>query len=172
MGITKFLLILLSSGLLVLSFVKDNSKHNAKQETRPLVEFYKATAYTINKNEVEQLIQADKTFLYNNSKQLYNASVVLRDKNIVDTINANYIKQKNNIFYLKGDIYLENTKGLSLKTQSLIYDMNRKNIYNNHFFTAVYLKNIFTGKKLFYDINSNKLKANDIKFNINLKGGS
>jgi len=167
MGITKFLIILLSGGLLVLSFIKDSTTNRSVQVNKPLVEFYKAIAYTINSNEVEQLIQADKSFLYKDSKQLFNTSVVLRDKNIVNTINANYIEQKDDIFYLKDNIYLENTKGLSLKTQNLIYDMDKKIIYNNSFFTANYLKHKFSGKSLFYDMNKNKLKATNIKFSIN-----
>ena len=169
MGVTKFLIFLLICSIVVLSSTKDVNRSMIQQDKKPIVEFYNSTIYTINTKRVAQTIQAEKTYIYKNSKELVSATIVLNSAEGINTINADNIVQSGDNLYLNGSVLLETFRGLSLKTQSLVYNLSTKIITNNIPFFIVAKENSFTGENLYYDITNNILKAKNIKAQINIQ---
>jgi len=169
MGVTKFLIILLATGIFILSYTKSDNQRIVNGDKKPFIEFYKSVMYTIDDTKIEQMIQSNKTFIYDKIRELYDASIIFKTESSQNTINAKNITQSNDIFYINNDVYLHNSSGFDIKTNNLVYDSSKNIIYNNSKFYITYLENKFSGINLYYDIIQNDFIANNINMKINLQ---
>jgi len=171
MGITKFFLFLTIISLIFLSYEKVEKKIVVKDEKKPKIGFENSQMYEITTNGITQIVESKKALVFDDRKELYDASIVLKKQNKDDTISTDIvsadaiIKVKNNI-YLTGDVNCQLADGTVIKTEQLNYNIKNKIAKNSTTFEIKRLTDQFSGRDLYFDGIKNHIIANDTKFKI------
>lgn len=142
-----------------------------KKEERPLVTFNTAIMYTMDEYEVRRIVQANIAAIFNNREELYEAFIVERakgsaDEEFTDTLKANFIEKKGDFVTLRGDVKYNRGVMISLDSEELFYDLNKKIGYNNKPFEMIYNGQKLTGKDINFNANTRTFEAKDTYFEI------
>jgi len=166
MGLNLFLLILSVLMLFFLKINPDIKEIKKANVNKPNVVFFNSIMYDINDNEVNKIIQSKEANLYNNKNELYDATIILKSKQNIDTISAEYIVKKGFIYKFYNNVFLDKSDGLQLSTNFLIFDDLNKIIKNDTEFVINYKNNILNGTHLFYDVKREYFKAEQTQFKL------
>jgi len=145
----------------------DIKQQKAIKRHKANVEFYNSILYDINNNEVSKIIQSKQAFSYKNKDELYTATIILKSKNSVNSISADYIQRRNVIYKFYDNVYLNKGEDFSLSTDFLVYDEFDKILKNDTRFIINYKNSIMMGQNLYYDLNKEYLQALNVEFKIN-----
>ena len=108
-GIVELLILF----ILMMFFLRINpniKENNIINSNKPNVVFFNSMMYDINDNEINKIIQSKEAAFYDEKYQLYDATIILKSKNNVDTISAEYIIKKGFIYKFYNNVYLNKTK--------------------------------------------------------------
>ena len=172
MGITKFLYLLFFCSIMFLFYTKENKVSIVKKEEKPLIKFQDSIIYDISSKGVNQIIQSDKAYIYKNSKQLFNATILIKsvkDENKANILSADQIVKVDNDLFMNNNIIIESEDKMTLKTQELQYNLKTQIMKNNSEFLVIDNGSKFKGNNLYMNKNENHIKAQQIHFNIKLK---
>lgn len=170
MGITNFTYALLFCAVALMLYTKDVKNTPVADDPKPLVIFEDSVMYTMDVDKTSQVIQSQKAFIYNDSEELLNATVVVKDKSNkdVNTLSAKHIVKYDNKLFLNDSVHYESSNGITLKTQQLEYDIKKKIAQNVSEFNATKDNHIFRGESIYFDVANNNIKAKNTHFKIGL----
>ena len=172
MDITKFLYLLFFCSALFLMYTKENKVVIIEKKEKPLVEFDNSVIYDISTTGVNQVIQSQKAYMYKNSEQLENATILIKSKkdiNKANTISAEQIVKVKDELYLNNNVVLQSEDKMTIKTEELQYNTKTLIGTNSSTFNVEKDDNNFKGVGLYLDGKNNHVKATKIHFRINLK---
>jgi hypothetical protein len=167
MGINIFVV-----SIIVISLILTNIKMEKTLETQtdnnvPLVVFENSIMYDIDEKEIKQIVQSRQALNYKNRDELYDATILIRNKdNSSDTISAEYIFKQGNLYKLYQNVNLIQSDKTQLITDYLKYDSLTKIAQNNIDFTLRYNGNTLVGNNLYFDGINHIIKAKDTHFMI------
>jgi LPS export ABC transporter protein LptC len=172
MGIRIFIYILLAISIGGYYYQVDLFHKKVQKSNLPLVTFDDAILYNIDEENLKKIIQSKKADFYKQKKEFVDTTIYQRsiDKNneiLNEVLSANYILEQNNNFYkLIGDVKYSKNSNITLSSDELFYEANKKILYNDNNFTLIYNENKFNGISFFYNLNKGIFKANQIHFEI------
>lgn len=174
MGIKPFIYIFFVLTIIAYFYEVHVDLANEDKKERPLVTFDTALMHMIDEKNVNRIVQASILSLYTNKEELYDAIIVDRSKdekneNITDTVRANYLLKNGNFVTMQGDIKYNRSSSITLTTEELYYDMNKKVGYNNKPFELIYNQQRFTGNNIYFDANDNSFMAKNSHFELDIK---
>jgi hypothetical protein len=136
----------------------------------PLITFVDSIMYTLNEEEVSQIVKSQTAIQYKQKDEMYDGIIVLRAKNekedIKDIIKANKIVKQGTLYSFYGDVQYDRDDFLSLRTQELFYDEATTVAHNSKPFTAVYYQDNLRGESLYLHQNKELFKASNTHFEI------
>ena len=172
MGITKFLFVLFFCAVLFLFYTKENKVVVIKKVEKPLIEFENSIMYDISTKGVNQVIQSQDAYIFKNSEQLHNATILIKSEKDIskaNTISADLIVKVKNNLYLNNNVVLQSEDKMTLKTEELQYNTKSLVAVNNSEFEIIQNNSSFYGVGLFMDGKIKHIKANNTHFRIKLR---
>ncbi len=174
MGIKIFIYSLFLIALGAHYYQIDIEVDNTKKEERPLLTFNGATMYTIDDKQVQRIVQTNDVAIYKDREELFETVMVERsnssaENDFTDTIRANYLEKKGDFITMRGDVKYNRSSFMTLNSDELFYDLNKKIGYNDKAFEMIYEGQRLTGTHIYFDSNSRIFKANNTHFEIELK---
>jgi len=171
MGINFFILSTIVISLLISNINFEEKKIEIKYQNIPIVTFNDSTYYEINEQRVNKVIVSSQALNYKNRDELYDATIILRnDFNNTDTISAEYIYNKNNLYklYQNVNLLLKRDNNITLNSDYIEFDSKNNLAKNNKEFELRYNNSIILGSNLYYDGNIKKINALKTHFMLKL----
>jgi len=174
MVIRVFVLSLLLISILFYFMPIENRKKMDNQEDIALLEFNEATMYTLTTESMNRVVYTKKALRYKTKDMLYSGALTLKSKNsqnleITDVLYADLIVRRDNEFKFINNVTYKRGDYITLNTNELIYNADKKIAKNDVAFDGTYYENILNGRNIYLDLNKDKFKANNTHFEINLK---
>jgi hypothetical protein len=158
-----FSIIAFSLLLTELDFSKEEKKRN--YQNIPQITFDQSTMYELNEKEVSQIVQSSQALNYKDKDELYDATIIMRnDNNSSDTVSAEYIIKKGNIYKLYQNVHLNSATNMQLQTDYLMYDQAQQIASNNVDFKLMYNESFLEGKNFYFDGINDIMKADRSHF--------
>jgi len=167
MGINLFVLLIIIISIIVTNIEEDVRIKKIEYENVPIVTFNNSTLYIIDDKKVKQIISSSQALSYKNRDELYDATILIKNKyNKTNTIDAEYILKNDNVYKLYQNVHIKiNEKdNIQLNSDYMKYDTKSNIISNNKPFELRYNDNILEGNDLFYDNRYNIIKAKNTHF--------
>jgi hypothetical protein len=167
MGINIFMLSAIVISLLISNIDIKQKQEPIKYKVVPIITFNDSIYYELNKYRIEKIISSSQALYYKNRDELYGATIILRnDFNDTDTISADYIYNKNNLYklYQNVNLSLNRDNNITLSSDYVEFDTLKNIIQNNREFELKYNNSILFGSSLYYSNNSKKIKALNTHF--------
>ncbi len=169
MGINSFVLILIIASIFITNINQEVVIKKIEHKNIPLVTFNDSTFYLLDNKEVKKMVKSSQMKNYKNKDELYDATVLIKNKyNNTDIMSAQYILKENDIYKLYSNVDIKiNTKNkVSLRSDFIKYDKASSILSNNKPFELKYNNNTILGNDLFYDNRYNIIKAKKVHMNI------
>lgn len=167
MAIKLFILSVIAVSLLLTNIkvqIKEQLKNN---QTTPNVVFYDSIAYEINEKDVTKIVQSKQALNFESRSELYDATIIQRTKdNLSDTLSAEYIIKKGDIYNFYQNVVLSRGNGLQLSSDRMTYNDSTKILYNDIEFILTKGNNILLGNNLYLDTISERFKAKNTHFKL------
>jgi hypothetical protein len=158
-----FTIIIFSLYLTKIDISKEEEKKNYKNI--PQMTFEDSTMYDINEKEVTQIVQSRQALNYKDRDELYDGTIILKKpNNSSDTISAEYIIKKANIYKLYQNVHLNSSDNVQLQTDYLQYDELSQVASNNVVFQLTYNSSTLDGKNFYFDGLNDIIKADNSHF--------
>lgn len=139
-------------------------------EDLPKIFFLNSTLYELNQREVDKIVKAKETFIYEKKEELNDAILVLRGSSSkTNTISGKHMKKDGDIFSFKGGVVFQKGDDLELKTQSLTYNDTTGIVSNNVDFVFNYKNSLFSGNTLYINKNDYAISGQKAHFVLNEK---
>ncbi len=168
-----FLLLIISSIVLTITTIIKKQTTTQNIIEKPIITFINSTLYDMNTKEVLQIIQSKKALHYKTKDELEDATIILRSTNnknkITDTITGQSILKKKNQLTFQGDVIFNRNNEIILNTPFLHYNIKTQIAKNQHKFKLDYLDSILVGNMLYFDGINDIIKADYIKFKLQMK---
>jgi hypothetical protein len=172
MGINNFLYSLLTISIIFLFIDKKEIIAKVEVQEQPIVSFYDSVMYDITTKNIDQMVQSSEAYIYKNREELTDGLIVTRViKNKptdtgVNIIKADYLIKIKDDLYLDGDVHLQLSNSIDLKTEQLEYNMKTLVAKNSIDFDITQDKSHFKGNTLYLDAKNNHLIAKNAKIKI------
>ena len=172
MGINKFIYLLLICSVVFLLIEKDQLIVQIQDEERPTVSFYDYIMYDITKDKVEQIVQSKEAYIYKKREELVDGVIITRSNNTeqnatnTNLLSGNNIIKMGNNIYIDGNVHLQLSNDINIKTEQLEYNLKTKIAKNNVKFVMSQNNNTFKGKELFLDGTNNHIIAKQTNIKI------
>ncbi|WP_419769629.1 MAG: LPS export ABC transporter periplasmic protein LptC [Candidatus Marinarcus sp.] len=173
MGIKLFITSLFFISLISLfSEVKNEVKKELVAD-KPLITFKNSIMYTMDKNEVNRVVQSQKAVRYKSRDELYDGTIVLRVKDQVnedlkDIISAQKILKKMDSYSFYNDVKYDRGDFFKLRTNELFYDVKNQIAYNDQPFKSIYYGDILNGTAFYMNNLTSFFKAKSSHFEVNM----
>jgi hypothetical protein len=145
---------------------KDYDIKTITKQEKPMVSFFDFTMYDITQDMISNVVQAKKMLIFKAREELYDATIVLKQNNQINTLSAMNIVKKDDYTEFTNDVNFQSSSNLYLRTQQMSYDKKANLVYNNSDFVAQHNKDMLYGDSFIYNMNINSLKAQNTKFKI------
>lgn len=172
MGINFFILFLIVLSLIVSNLTFDEKIQKKVFKNIPLVTFNNSVLYDIDEKDVKQIVISSKALNYKNKDELYDAKIIIRNKqNGANTVSAEYILKKdmNYKLYENVNITVNNENNIKLVSDYLEYDEKNQIFKNNNDFILDYNLNNIVGNSLYLDNKNNILRAKNTHFKLKIE---
>jgi len=130
----------------------------------PLITFDNSIMYDIDDKNIKQMVQSRQALNYKYRDELYDATIIKRDNNNSNSMSAELILKKGNIYKMYQNVNLTTTNNYQLITDFLVYNEKTKVAYNNVPFILNQNNSELTGDNLYYDGLKNIIKAKNTHF--------
>lgn len=173
MGIKFFTFVLLTLCLGAYFIPVKDLENNTVNKDLPLVVFENPIMYTVDENSVNRVINASHAVKYHNRDELFNADIILENKDSSKKFNneklkADLIVKSGDEYTLTNNVKYARDESIKLNTNHLIYDDIKKIITNNKPFDGIYNNHVLKGNNLYLDINNEYVTAKNTHFEIDV----
>jgi len=160
-----FLTIILVS-LFLTTYKPDTKLKKIKNLNVASVIFDDSVLYDININNISRIIQSQKAYNYDNKKELYDTTILVRNGVNTNSISAEYMVKQNNIFKLYQNVFISRNNDTQINSDYMQYNEKKQIIQNNTDFILNYDKNQLIGDNLYYDMKQGIFTAKNTHFKI------
>ena len=166
-----YILLALSIGAYFIP-VENLASKNASKDI-PLVIFEEPLMYTLDESNINRIIQASHAVRYKNRDEMFNADIILKNKDpeqdfISEKLKADIIIKKGDVFSLIDNVNYKRDDFVNLNTKELYYNEKTRVAYNKQPYDGNYYDDFIKGNVLYLDINKNFMKSNDVHFEIDM----
>lgn len=165
MALNIFIVVIITFSILLTQF--DFSQEQKKDNYKNIVQvsFDGSTMYIINEKEVSQIVQSRQALNYKDRDEFYDATIILKKNlNTSDTISAEYILKKEDIYKLYQNVYFDNSNNIQFQTDYLQYDSVNRIASNDSAFKLTYNDSQLEGKNFYFDGVNDIMKADESHF--------
>lgn len=133
----------------------------------PTVSFFDAILYDVDTEKVNKIIQASKFLQYEDKEELYFTNLILRNaNNNLDTIIAQYIEKRGDVYSLRKNIILKRDNELELRTDTLKYNALTQIATNDSDFILRIKNSFWSGNHLYLNQKDMAIGGNNVHFKI------
>ncbi len=171
MAIDKFIYVLLILSISTLFIDIDSKKEISKKKEQPFLIVEDSITYSINKNNVDNIVESKRFSKFKEAEVMEDAIVVSRvqdNQDITDTLSAKFMIKKANDIELIDDVKYNRGHNIQLHTSKLQYNTKTKIARNTVEFTGKYNQNTIDGTHLFLDTKKDIMRSKSTHFDINL----
>ncbi len=143
----------------IISTTQDHINHST-------IEFTNVQSYMITKDGIQNNIQASKALKFSHHDEVYDINISYKNNNREDHISAKKAIHTDGTFYLTKNVLYENNLSLSLHSEEIEYNIDKKIAHSNSPFEFSTPKGNMIGEGFRYDIQNQILKSNRVKFKI------
>jgi len=171
MGINLFVLFLIVFSIIITNLNFEQTQERIQYTNIPLVTFEGSILYELNEQKVTRIINSSQALNYKNRDELYDATILLRNKNErADYISAEYILKKNNLYklYQNALIDIRSDNNATLMSDYIELDQNNNIIITKNEFDLKFNNNKLYGNNLYFNLNREIMRAENIHFMLKL----
>ena len=133
------------------------------------MEMHVVKDYEITTDGVNSIINAKKAMRFSDRDEFYEVDGIVRDEGLVNTLRANKAISHDGIIELHGDVYYVRSDDFTLKSEQVIYNREKKELFSDVAFEVTYGPHQSTGESFNYQVDSKILKADKIRANIKVE---
>jgi len=171
MGINFFILSLIVLSLVLTNITVQNKQVKIQYTNIPLVTFENSTLYELDEQKVTRIINSSQALNYKNRDELYDATIIVRNKSDkTDLISAEYILKKDNFYKLYQNVLIniKSDNNTTLISDYVEFDEINNIIKTNKKFDLKFNDSQLIGTNLYFDANKEIIKAHNTHFKIKL----
>ncbi len=170
MAINIFVFAIIAFAIVLINFKVDEKVIQKEYKNTPLVVFENSIMYDIDDTNIKQIIQSRQALNYKDRDELYDATIIVRnDTNSSDTISAEYMLKKRDIYKLYQNVHLTQGDATQLTSDYLVYNSINKIVQNDTDFLLTYNNNELIGNNLYFDGMNNIIKAQNTHFKLKVQ---
>ena len=174
MGINFFILFLIVMSIVLTNINIEEKKISNQYTNIPIVIFDNSTLYKITSKNVNRIINSSKALSYKNRDELYDATIISKNKSDnFNIISAEYVLKKKDTYKLYHRVFLEMESKNLITLQSDYVEFNaKKNIISTRDkFNLKINQNLLLGNDLYFDTKKEIMQAKSTNFSIQLNKG-
>ncbi len=170
MAINIFIFAILIFSAILTNYKVEHKKVQVEYKNVPLIVFENSIMYDLDTQNIKQIVQSRQALNYKDRDELYDATIINRNKNnSTDSLSAEYILKQNNIYKMYQNVHLIQNDVSELSTDYLEFNNLTKVAKNNTDFVMIYNNSELVGDNLYYDSVNSIIKAKHTHFKLKLQ---
>lgn len=149
---------------------------NKKEVTNDiaLLTFNESTMYTLTPISMNRVVTSKKVQRFKNRDVMYDGSLTLKGKDnenqeITDTLISDKIVKRGEVFEFLDNVRFLRNDYLTLNTDELVYNSEKKIATNTLPFDGKYFDNYIKGEKIYLDLNTYYMKSKNTHFEVEVQ---